>query len=191
MSSLTKAEKFDEGEKTLEEAEEKLEIKDLPFTPEPPEVVEPIYEWQKFLDEYRYDFHKMDITEDISQIKSLNIETDHVSMEKTDIPEIEIQKIAKATKTEDWNIDELKKQSVKQIHSMARYALIEYDRNPDERQAALIKVIRNHIKKRLLNGNDIEDSDDEVLLRRLWTIIDQVRDVFMRPELIEGIFTKR
>ena len=37
----------------------------------------------------------------------------------------------------------------------------------------------------------IEDSDDEVLLRRLWAIIDQVRDVFMMPELIEGIFTNK
>jgi hypothetical protein len=185
------AEKIDEGEKTLEEAEEKLEIKDLPPTPEPPEVVEPIYEWQKFLDDYKYDFHKMDITEDISKIKSLNIETEHVSMEKADIPKVEIQKIAKATRTEDWDIGELKKQLVKQVHSMARYALIEYDRNPDERQVALVKIIREHIKKRLLNGSDIEDSDDEVLLRRLWAIIDQVRDVFMRPELVEGIFTKK
>jgi len=185
------AEKNDEGEKTLEEAEEKLEIKDLPPTPEPPEVVEPIYEWQKFLDDYKYDFHKMDITEDISKIKSLNIETEHVLMEKADIPEVEIQKIAKATRTEDWDISELKKQLVEQVHSMARYALIEYDRNPDERQVVLVKIIREHIKKRLLNGSDIEDSDDEVLLRRLWAIIDQVRDVFMRPELVEGIFTKK
>lgn len=184
-------EKIDEGEKTLEEAEEKLEIKNLPPTPEPPEVVEPIYEWQKFLDKYKYDFHKMDITEYISKIKSLNIETDHVSIEKANIPKVEIQKIAKATKTEDWSIDDLKKQLVKQIHSITRYAFLEYDRNPDERQVTLVKIIREHIKKRLLNGNDIEDSDDEVLLRRLWTIIDQVRDVFMRPELIEGIFTKK
>jgi len=184
-------EKIDEGEKTLEEAEEKLDIKDLPPTPEPPEVAAPIYGWQKFLDEHAYDFHKMDIIEDISKIKSLNIETEHVSIEKADIPEVEIQKIAKATKTEDWAIDELKKQLVKQIHSIARFSLLEFDRNPDERQAALIKTIRDHIKKRLLNGSDIEDSDDEVLLRRLWAIIDQVRDVFMMPELIEGIFTNK
>jgi len=26
-------------------------------------------------------------------------------------------------------------------------------------------------------------------LRRLWAIIDQVRDLFVRPELIEGIFS--
>lgn len=185
------AEKINEGEKTLEEAAEKLEIKDLPPTPEPPATAEPIYEWQTFLDEHQYDFYKMDITQDISKIKSLNIETEHVSMEKADIPEVEIQKIAKATKTEDWSIDELKKQIIKQIHSMAKYAFLEYDRNPDERQAVLVKIIRDHLKKRLLNGSDIEDSTDEVLLRRLWAIIDQVRDFFIKPELIEGIFTSK
>ncbi|PIT94730.1 hypothetical protein COT96_02750, partial [Candidatus Falkowbacteria bacterium CG10_big_fil_rev_8_21_14_0_10_38_22] len=66
-----------------------------------------------------------------------------------------------------------------------------YDRNPDERQVMLVKIIREHIKKRLLNGSDVEDSTDEILLRRLWAIIDQIRDVFMRPELTEGIFTRK
>ena len=37
----------------------------------------------------------------------------------------------------------------------------------------------------------IEDSEDEVLLRRLWAIIDQVRDLFLKPELIEGILTSK
>jgi len=68
---------------------------------------------------------------------------------------------------------------------------LEYDRNPDERQVVLVKIIREHIKKRLLNGNSVEDSTDEILLRRLWAIIDQTRDVFMRPELVEGIFTRK
>ena len=133
----------------------------------------------------------MNIEEDVERIKSLNIESEHVTMGKADIPEVELQKIAKATKTEDWSLDELKEQLIKQIHSIARYALLEYDRNPDERQILLVKIIRGHIKKRLLSGSDIEDSTDEVLLRRLWAIIDQVRDVFMRPELIEGILAKK
>jgi len=183
--------KIDEGEVKLEEAAEKLEFKNLPETPEPPKVIEPIYEWQKFLDEYKYDFNRMNIEQDIEKIKSLNIETEHVAMGKADIPEIEMQKIAKATRTEDWSIDELKKQLVKQVHSIAKYALLEYDRNPDERQVVLVKIIRDHIKKRLLNDNSIEDSTDEALLRRLWAIIDQTRDVFMRPELVEGIFIRK
>jgi type III restriction enzyme len=184
-------EKIDEGEKKLEEAEEKLEIKNLPPTPEPPEVVEPIYEWQKYLDDYKYDFSRMDIVEEVERIKSLNIESEHVTSGKADIPEIEIEKIARATKTEDWSVEELKEQLTKQIHSIARYALLEYDRNPDERQAVLVKIIREHIKKRLLGGADLDESNDEVLLRRLWAIIDQIRDVFLKPELIEGIFMRR
>lgn len=46
-------------------------------------------------------------------------------------------------------------------------------------------------RKRLLGGAELEDSKDEVLLRRLWAIIDQVRDVFLRPELIEGILMRK
>ena len=182
---------IEEGEKTIEEAETQLDMKNLPETPEPPEVSEPIYEWQKFLDEHQYDFYKMNIIEDVSQIKSLNLDSQLTTLEKGGIPEIEVEKIAQITKTEHWPIEELKKQIVRQIHFIARDSLLEYDRNPDERQAALIKLIREHLKKRLLNGYDIEDSTDEILLRRLWAIIDQVRDLFLRPELIEGIFAKK
>lgn len=183
--------KIDEGEVKLDEVAKKLEFKSLPPTPEPPKVVEPLYEWRKFLDEYKYDFHRMNITEDIEKIKSLNLESELTTLEKGNIPEIEVEQIAQITKTENLSIKELKKELIKQIHSIARYALLEYDRNPDERQVLLIKIIREHIKKRLLNGENIEDSIDEVLLRRLWAIIDRVRDVFMRPELIEGIFLKK
>ena len=179
-----------EEEKTLEEAE-KLDIKNLPPTPDPPEVVEPIYEWQKFLDEYKYDFHKMNIVQEIDKIKSLNLDSELTTLEKGHVPEIEVEKIAQITKTEHWPIDKLKKELVKQIHSISRDALLEYDRNPDERQVVLVKIIRQHVKKRLLNGEEIEDSKDEVLLRRLWAIIDQTRDLFLKPELIEGIFTSK
>jgi type III restriction enzyme len=184
------AEKIEEGETTLEEAEKKLDISSLPPTPEPPEVVEPICEWQKFLDEYKYDYYKMNITEDIEQIKSLKIDSDLTMLDKN-VPKIEVEQIARVTKTEHWTIEELKKQLIRQVHLIARDAFLEYDRNPDERQVILVKIIREHIKKRFLFGNDIEESIDERLLRILWAIIDQVRDVFLRPELIEGILLKR
>ena len=183
--------KIDEGEVKLDEAVEKLEFKNLPETPEPPKVVEPLYEWQKFLDEYKYDFHRMDITEDIEKIKSLNLESELTTLEKGNIPEIEVEQIAQITKTENLSIKELKKELIKQIHSIAKYALLEYDRNPDERQVLLIKVIREHVKKRLLGGEEIEDSNDEVLIRRLWAIIEQIRDLFLKPDLVEGIFFKK
>jgi len=182
--------KINEGEKTIEEAEKNFLRIDEP-TPDVPQVTEPIYEWQKFLDDFKYDFNRMNIIEDIDKIKSLNIDSDLTTLEKGNIPDIEVEKIAAITKTENWPIDELKKQLVKQIHSIAKYSLLEYDRNPDERQVMLVKIIREHIKKRLLNGSDVEDSTDEILLRRLWAIIDQIRDVFMRPELTEGIFTRK
>ncbi|MBI5184037.1 MAG: hypothetical protein HY999_06700, partial [Nitrospinae bacterium] len=86
---------------------------------------------------------------------------------------------------------DLKKQLARQIHLIARDALLEYDRNPDDRQVILVKIIREHIKNRLLLGSDIEESDNERQLRIIWAIIDQVRDVFLRPELIEGIFSKK
>ncbi|MFH1656164.1 MAG: DEAD/DEAH box helicase family protein [Candidatus Nealsonbacteria bacterium] len=184
-------EKIDEGERSLEEAEKKLEIKNLPDTPDPPDVVEPIYEWQKYLDNHKYDFRKIIISQDIDKIKSLNIVSDLTTIESADIPEVDVEKISKITKTEDWTIKELKKQLIKQIHSISRDALLEYDRNPDERQITLIKVIRDHIRKRLLNGEEIEDLTNEVLLRRLWAVIDQVRDLFLKPELIEGILTDK
>lgn len=182
-------EKIEEGEKTLEEAE-KLDISSLPPTPEPEEVPEPIYEWQKFLDEYKYDFHKMQISEQFEQIKSYNLDADMTTMEKAEVPEVEVEKIAKITKTEQWSSEELKKQLTKQIHSISHDSLLEYDRNPDQRQAYLVKVIRNHISKRLLGGYEVEDAG-EFELRRLWGIIDQVRDLFLRPELVEGILTNR
>jgi hypothetical protein len=186
----SKTEKIDEGETSLEEAEEKFDISSLPPTPEPPEVVEPIYEWQKFLDEYKYDFYKMNITEDIGQIKSLNLDAGLVTLDKG-IPQIEVEQIARITKTDHWTIDELKKQLVRQIHLIAHDALLEYDRNPDERQVVLVKILRDHIRKRFLLGSEIEESINEKQLRILWAMIDQVRDICLRSELLEGIFTKR
>jgi superfamily II DNA or RNA helicase len=185
----TKIESIDEGETEIEEPE-KLDISALPETPELPEIIEPIYEWQKFLDNYQYDPRRMSIVEEIEDIKSLNLDSDLTTLQKN-IPKIEVEQIARATRTEHWSIDELKKQLIRQVHMIAQGALMEYDRNPDDRQVILVSIIREHIKKRLLLGYDIEESTDEKFLRILWAIIDQVRDVFLRPELIEGILTKR
>jgi len=171
----------------LEDAE-KIEIGDLPETPEPPEAVEPIYEWQKFLDDYRYDFYKMNIIEDVEQTKSLNLDSELTTLDKGAVPNVQIDHVTKITRTEHWSLDEVKKHLIRQVHSIVRDALIEYDRNPDERQVKLVKIIREHLKKRFLGGYEIEEATDELALRMLWALIDQVRDLFLRPELIEGIF---
>lgn len=184
-------ERVEEEDQTVAEAEEQLTLRDLPPTPEPPEVAEPIHEWQKFLDGYQYDFRRMIITEDVAQIKSLNLDADLTAFERGELPKISVEEIARITRTEQWPVGELKKRLVRQMHQIAHDALIEYDRNPDERQAVLVQVIRGHVKKRLLGGSEIEETNDELALRRLWGVIDQVRDLFVRPELIEGILAKR
>lgn len=185
----TKFADIDEGETEIKEPD-KLDISALPKTPEPPEIIEPILEWQKYLDNYQYDPRRMSIIEEITQIKSLNLDSDLTVMQKR-IPQIEVEHIAKATRTEHWTIAELKKQLIRQIHMIGNGALMEYDRNPDDRQSIIVKIIREHIKKRFLYGHDIEDSSDEKSLRILWAMIDQIRDVFYRPELIDGILTKK
>lgn len=105
-------------------------------------------------------------------------------------PNSRLNRLPRITRTEHWDVAELKKHLVRQVHLTARDALFEYDRNPDDRQVVIVKIIRDHLKKRFLGGSDIEDCADEVGLRRLWGVIDQIRDVFLRPELIEGIFSK-
>ena len=178
-------------EKTLEQAEmERFDLSKIPPTPDPVGVVEPIYEWQKYLDECKFEFSKMNISQEISQIKSLNLDSEHVSLQKNDIPEVDVQILEKATNTEQWDKKELIEQLEKQILSIARSALLEYDRNPDERQIILIKIIKNHIAKRFLYGNPVEEAEEKPL-RILWAMIDQVRDIFMQPELIEGILSNK
>ncbi|MBI1982252.1 MAG: hypothetical protein HYS68_01575 [Candidatus Levybacteria bacterium] len=54
----------------------------------------------------------------------------------------------------------------------------------------MIKVIKQHIVKRFLLGEDIEEAEEKQL-RILWAMIDQIRDVFMRPELIEGVLINK
>lgn len=183
---------IEEEDKTVDEAEkELLDISNLPPTPEPPESVEPIREWQKYLDELPYDFHQMHIEEDVEQIKSLNLDSELTTMDRGSVPQVEAKRIAEITRTEQWDAEELRKRLVRQVHAIARDALLEYDRNVDDRQVAIVKIMRDHLKKRFLGGIEIEDCTDEVGLRRLWGVIDQVRDVFLQPELLDGVFTER
>lgn len=178
----------EEADKTVEEAE-KLDLSNLPPTPEPPEVVKPIYEWQEYLDGVEYDPRRMNISQDIAQIKSLNLDAELTTLDKN-LPDIDVLDIARSTNTEQWDISELRKQLTRQIHSIAHSALLEYDRNPDHRQVTLVKILKAHIQKRFLLGKEIDDADEKQL-RILWAMIDQVRDIFMQPELIEGILTNK
>ncbi len=184
-------EKVDEENKTVEEVQKLESFGDLPETPMPPEAVEPIYEWQKFLDEYVYDFQRINIEQEIRQVKSHNLDSHLTTLDKDNLPKVEVERIAEITRTDHWDIGELKKRLIRQIHGIARNGLLEFDRNVDERQVKLIGILRGHIKKRFLGGSEIEECVDDVALRRLWAVLDQIRDIFLRPELLEGIFKTR
>ena len=179
-------------EETIEEAEEQvkkpMEEMKMPNepTPDPEDVPEPIYEWQKYLDEYKYEFNRITVSQEIKQIKSLNLDSEHVSLGKNDLPEIKVEDLEKATSTEQWDKKELIKQIEKQLISISRDALLEYDRNPDERQIKIIKAIKGHIQKRFLYGKNLDEAEEK-LLRILWAMLEQIRDAFTQPELIEGI----
>lgn len=181
-------------EETIEEAEEKEKkpIEELKMpnepTPDPEEVPEPIYEWQKYLDECKYEFNKINISQDIKQIKSLNLDSEHVSLEKNDLPEVKVEDLEKATNTDQWDKQEIIKQINKQLIAISRDALSEYDRNPDERQILVLKAIKGHIQKRFLFGKPLEEAEEKPL-RILWAMLEQIRDTFLQPELIEGILS--
>ncbi|MGQ9837688.1 MAG: hypothetical protein ACUVRV_06900 [Cyanobacteriota bacterium] len=99
---------------------------------------------------YRYDSYKMNIIEDVEQIKSLNLDSELTTFDQGAVPKIQIEEDARITRTEHWSLDEVKKHLIRQVHLIARDALVEYDRNPDERQVELVKIIREHLKKRFL-----------------------------------------
>lgn len=180
----------EEGESTIEQIE-RIDLSKLPPLPSPEDIEspEPILEWQEYLKNYKYDFYRTSISQEISEIKGMNLDSDLVTLDKN-MPEINVEKIAKITNTENWDLKELKKQLAKQVHSIAHFALLEYDQNPDNRAAYLVKVIRYHIAEKFLGGREIEEADEKQL-RMLWALVDQVRDVFMKTELIEGVLTNK
>ena len=64
---------------------------------------------------------------------------------------------------------------------------MEYDRNPDKRQETIYKALLDHIKKRFLLGHTIFETDDDQLIKKLWFAMTEMREIFLKPELIEGI----
>jgi hypothetical protein len=66
----------------------------------------------------------MNIIEDVEQIKSLNLDSELTTLDKGAVPKVQIDQVAKITRTEHWSIDELKKHLVRQVHSIARDALM-------------------------------------------------------------------
>lgn len=157
-------------------------IENLPVAGE--EHFEIIHDWQKFLDEYKYSTEKVDIEQFIRQITKRDLVAGFNEQEtnKLIIDPHKIEQVTELTK------EQLQKAIDQEVIDIARDALMEYDRNPDKRQELVYRVLMDHIKKRFLLGHTVFETDDMTLLKKLWFAMSEMRsEVFMKPELIEGI----
>ncbi len=172
------------------EMEEKIDWEKI--SEEVPDFVESkkvITEWQEYLDNYEYLLEGVSIEEKINQIKSRNLDSGFNTLEKAeDIPDIDISDV-------DVNIhhsvEELQKMILKEMSNTAKDSLIEFDGNPDSRQTVIYDVIDDHIKKRFLGGSEVGKCNNKNLLELLWDTWSQIRENFLKPELIEGILTNK
>lgn len=149
---------------------------------------EPITEWQKYLDEFEYTMEGVSIEEKINQIKSRNLDSGFNILDKEEIPSIEIGGL-RTTATR--SIEELQRMILKEMDETAADSLIEYDGNPDNRQEYIYSIITNHLKKRFLGGCEVSQCTNKALLEVLWATWPQVRDNFLKPDLIDGILTNK
>jgi hypothetical protein len=149
---------------------------------------EPITEWQKYLDEFEYTMEGVSIEEKINQIKSRNLDSGFNTLDKEEIPNIEVSELrVSATRS----VDELQRLLLKEMDATASDALIEYDGNPDGRQERIYAIIADHLKKRFLGGNDVSQCTNKPMLEILWATWSQVRENFLKPDLVEGILANR
>ena len=152
------------------------------------ETREPITEWQKYLDEFEYTMEGVSIEEKINQIKSRNLDSGFNTLDKEEIPNIEVGQLRT---TAARSVDELQRMILKEMTEAASDALIEYDGNPDGRQEHIYAIISNHLKKRFLGGSEIGQCTNKPILEILWAAWPQVRDNFLKPELIDGILMNK
>jgi hypothetical protein len=128
------------------------------------------------------------IEEKINQIKSRNLDSGFNTLDKDEIPDIEVRDLhVSASRT----VDELQRLILKEMDATASDALIEYDGNPDARQERIYAVIGDHIKKRFLGGSDVSQCTNKPMLEVLWATWSQIRDNFLKPDLIDGILENR
>lgn len=148
------------------------------------EHFEVIHDWQKFLDEYQYSTEKVDIEQFIRQITKRDLVAGFNEQETNRLV-IDPHKIEQIV---ELNIEQLQKAIDQEAIDIARDALMEFDRNPDKRQELVYRVLMDHIKKRFLLGHTVFETDDSILLKKLWFAMPEMRsEIFMKPELIEGI----
>lgn len=171
-------------EEKAPEEEPIFDISDLPEVPEPSEEIEPIADWEKYLDEYQYDYRGMSIEQDIRQIQSKNLDSGFDTLQEPDLSHIEVKNVDAMALPD---LEGRRKMLADQIRRLAHDALMEYDRNPDARQQIILEVIQQHLRKRFLLGHDLYECDSRDLLELVWAVFDQIRHNFLNPILIGGI----
>lgn len=181
-----------EGNEVEEENEANKPINDiesvaanLPVANMSIDSLEVINDWQKFLDDYQYTLQKIDIDQIIKQVTKRDL-VSGFNEQETNSFLIDIHKVEQATQL---TTEQLQKAIDQEVIDIAHDALMEYDRNPDKRQEVVYKVLLDHIKKRFLLGHTIFEADDDKLIKKLWFAMTEMREIFLRPELIEGILS--
>jgi type III restriction enzyme len=162
---------------------EPFDLSDLPPVPEP-EVLEPITDWRVYLDDCVYDFRKQTINQSIVQILSRNLDSGHDTLERKDIPAIDPALLAVDAPSDT---EELRTKMVRRVRDLARTALLEYDGQADARQETILRVIHEHIARRLTGGVKLYDLENTYLLQLVWHLFDQVKSNFYNPRLIASI----
>jgi hypothetical protein len=173
-----------EAEKKKFEEELLFDISDLPEVPEPPEELEPITDWQKYLDEYQYDLRGLSIEQTIRQIQSRNLDSGFDTLQKGDLPEIAVKDVDSVAEP---TLGQLRYRLSAQVRRLAYDAIMEFDRNPDARQEIILQAIHDHLRKRFLLGHSLHDCENEALLEMVWAVFDQIRHNFLNPTLVASI----
>ena len=153
--------------------------------PNPPkDAVKVIHQWQEYLDNYSYQTDQIDIEQTIREIKKRKLASGFNEQEAFDDLHIDVSRIHSYT---EFGPEQLRDMVGEQLAGICRDSLREYDRNPDQRQDIIYKVLNDHIKKRFLLGHELYTVEDKNALKKLWFSVTEIREVFLDPALVEGI----
>lgn len=164
-----------------------FDLSELPDVPEPPEEVEPIADWQEYLDDYQYEFRGVSIEQTIRQIQSRNLDSGFDTLERKDLPEIQVSEVNNLLEP---TLEQLQQLLADQSRRLAYDAILEFDRNPDARQELVLYIIHNHLRKRFLLGHSVRDCTGKELLETAWAVFDQIRTNFLNPALVASILAQ-
>ena len=177
----------EQGELDIDELtkplQEPFDLSGLPPVPEP-EILEPITDWRAYLDDCQYDFRKQTINQSIVQILSRNLDSGHDTLDSSPIPDIDPVLLAVDAPSDT---EELRTKLLRRVRDLARTALLEYDGQADARQEIILRVIHEHIARRLTGGVKLHDLHNTYLLQLVWHLFDQVKSNFYNPRLIGSI----